>query len=48
MCFPSSDNYQHAKEEYHDMCFVPGCDDDDEMSDGEVLEHVWRKHTNKG
>jgi hypothetical protein len=47
-CFPSSDNYEHARSEYHEECFVPGCDDDYEMSDSEVVEHVWQEHTTRG
>jgi hypothetical protein len=48
VCFPSSDNYEHAKTKYHDRCFVPGCEDEDEMSDEDVVEHVWEEHTTKG
>lgn len=47
-CFAPSQNYEHARDKWHDRCFVPGCDDDWEMSDGEVVEHVWREHTNRG
>ncbi|CAI6340844.1 unnamed protein product [Periconia digitata] len=47
-CFPSSQEYAHAKEHWHNKCFVPGCDEDWEMEDEDVVEHVWEEHTARG
>ncbi|KAI1083353.1 hypothetical protein F5B20DRAFT_461171 [Whalleya microplaca] len=47
-CFPSSENYKHAKEEFHTRCFVPGCDtkfrDDLDWTNQEIVRHVKWAH----
>ena len=53
ICFPISDNYQHAKDKYHEYCFVLGCDFNHAdassgYSDTEIMDHVWDEHTERG
>ncbi|CAF9942854.1 hypothetical protein IMSHALPRED_005177, partial [Imshaugia aleurites] len=53
ICFPRSDNYQHAKDDYHESCFVPGCDSyhadaSAGYTDEEIMDHVWDEHTERG
>lgn len=43
-CFPHGQNYTHARERWHNKCFVPGCDNDQEMDNEEISEHIWNQH----